>query len=89
MAVQDLGGSLKELDAQIEQLLQCKPLSEADVKALCVKAQEIFVEESNVQPVNCPVTVSGVATCRERLLEVGPRPIGYRLALMIARRAWA
>jgi serine/threonine-protein phosphatase 2A catalytic subunit len=47
----------KELDAQIEALLQCKPLSEAEVKALCAKAQEIFVEESNVQPVKCPVTV--------------------------------
>ncbi len=47
----------KELDAQIEALLQCKPLSEAEVKGLCAKAQEIFVEESNVQPVKCPVTV--------------------------------
>lgn len=47
----------KDLDAQIDQLLQCKPLSEAEVKALCEKAQEIFVEESNVQPVKCPVTV--------------------------------
>jgi serine/threonine-protein phosphatase 2A catalytic subunit len=37
--------------------MQCKPLSEAEVKALCEKAREIFVEESNVQPVRCPVTV--------------------------------
>ena len=43
---------------QIEQLMQCKPLSEAEVKALCEKAREIFSEESNVQPVRCPVTVS-------------------------------
>jgi hypothetical protein len=48
----------KDLDAQIETLLQCKPLAEAEVKALCAKAQEIFVDESNVQPVKCPVTVS-------------------------------
>lgn len=47
----------KEIDAQIDQLLQCKPLTEAEVQALCTKAQEIFVEESNVQPVQCPVTV--------------------------------
>eukprot|EP00887_Chlorella_sp_A99_P003122 scaffold9.g3122.t1 len=60
MASPDLqGSSLKELDAQIDQLLQCKPLSEAEVRALCTKAQEIFVEESNVQPVKCPVTVCG------------------------------
>jgi hypothetical protein len=47
----------KELDAQIEALLLCKPLPEAEVKALCAKAQEIFVDESNVQPVKCPVPV--------------------------------
>lgn len=47
----------KDLDLQIETLLQCKPLSETEVKDLCAKAQEIFVEESNVQPVKCPVTV--------------------------------
>jgi len=46
-----------DLDRQIEQLMQCKPLAEADVKALCAQAQEIFVEESNVQAVKCPVTV--------------------------------
>jgi serine/threonine-protein phosphatase 2A catalytic subunit len=49
----------KELDAQIETLLQCKPLTEAEVKALCAKAQEILVDESNVQPVKAPVTVRG------------------------------
>lgn len=47
----------KDLDAQIEVLRQCKPLSEDEVKELCAKAQEIFVNESNVQPVKCPVTV--------------------------------
>lgn len=47
------------LDAQIEQLLKCVPLPEADVKSLCTKAQEILSEESNVQPVRSPVTVCG------------------------------
>lgn len=28
----------------LPQLMQCKPLSEAEVKALCEKAREIFVE---------------------------------------------
>lgn len=56
MAAPDLD-AYRELDAQIDSLLACKPLSEAEVKALCAKAQEIFVEESNVQPVKCPVTV--------------------------------
>lgn len=46
--------------------MQCKPLPEADVKALCAKAQEIFVEESNVQPVKCPVTVRVLSPqCKE------------------------
>lgn len=49
----------KDLDRAIEQLLQCKPLSEAEVKELCAKAQNVFVNESNVQPVAAPVTVSG------------------------------
>lgn len=30
---------------------------EAEVKALCAKAREILVEESNVQRVDSPVTV--------------------------------
>eukprot|EP01016_Furgasonia_blochmanni_P055344 TRINITY_DN9238_c0_g1_i2.p1 TRINITY_DN9238_c0_g1~~TRINITY_DN9238_c0_g1_i2.p1 ORF type:complete len:313 (+),score=46.94 TRINITY_DN9238_c0_g1_i2:228-1166(+) len=50
---------ISNLDRQIEQLLQCKPLSEAEVKALCDKAREILLEESNVQPVRCPVTICG------------------------------
>jgi len=34
-------------------------LSENEVLALCDKAREILIEESNVQPVKCPVTVCG------------------------------
>lgn len=49
----------KDLDGQIAQLLQCKPLSEDQVKALCAKAKEILMQEANVQPVRCPVTVCG------------------------------
>lgn len=47
------------LDAQIEQLKKCQPLPESDVKALCDKARDILINESNVQPVKCPVTVCG------------------------------
>ena len=47
------------LDAQIAQLNECKPLSENEVKALCDKARDILINESNVQPVKCPVTVCG------------------------------
>ncbi|KAF3578178.1 hypothetical protein DY000_02028549 [Brassica cretica] len=47
------------LDEQISQLMQCKPLSEQQVRALCEKAKEILMDESNVQPVKSPVTICG------------------------------
>uniref|UniRef100_A0A5B7BIA9 Serine/threonine-protein phosphatase n=1 Tax=Davidia involucrata TaxID=16924 RepID=A0A5B7BIA9_DAVIN len=48
-----------DLDRQIEHLMECKPLTEAEVKTLCEQARAILVEEWNVQPVKCPVTVCG------------------------------
>ena len=51
--------SYADLDRQIEQLLECTYLSEAEVKSLCEHARAILVEEWNVQPVKCPVTVCG------------------------------
>lgn len=47
-----------DLDRQIEQLKRCEIIREAEVKALCAKAREILVDESNVQRVDSPVTVS-------------------------------
>lgn len=49
---------MSDLDRQIEQLKKCEPLKESEVKALCLKAMEILVEESNVQRVDAPVTVT-------------------------------
>ena len=46
-----------DLDRMIAQLRTCKPLLEADVKRLCVKATEILVEEGNVQQVSTPITM--------------------------------
>ncbi|KAH0754013.1 hypothetical protein KY290_024283 [Solanum tuberosum] len=51
--------SRADVDRQIEQLMECKPLSVAEVKTLCEQAREILVDERNVQPVKCPVTVCG------------------------------
>lgn len=42
---------------QIEQLIRCEPISEEQVKTLCIKAREILIEEANVQVVDSPVTV--------------------------------
>ncbi|AQK59767.1 Serine/threonine-protein phosphatase [Zea mays] len=48
-----------DLDRQIAQLRDCKYLPEAEVKVLCEQAKAILMEEWNVQPVRCPVTVCG------------------------------
>ncbi|CAH0477211.1 unnamed protein product [Peronospora belbahrii] len=48
-----------ELDQQIEQLKRCEYLKESEVKALCQKAREILVDESNVQRIDAPVTICG------------------------------
>merc|ERR1711985_227982 len=50
---------MSDLDRQIEQLRRCEYIKEAEVKALCNKACEILLEESNVQRVHAPVTVCG------------------------------
>ncbi|XP_064163305.1 serine/threonine-protein phosphatase 2A catalytic subunit beta isoform isoform X2 [Anguilla rostrata] len=49
----------KELDQWVEQLNECKQLTENQVRTLCEKAKEILTKESNVQEVRCPVTVCG------------------------------
>jgi serine/threonine-protein phosphatase 2A catalytic subunit len=59
MATSSPETSSKDLDAHIEQLMKCQPLPEEAVKALCEKAKEILMQENNVQPVRCPVTVCG------------------------------
>ena len=48
-----------DIDNIIARLLECKTISEQEVKELCDKAREVFVKEDNVQPVSCPVTVAG------------------------------
>ena len=54
-----MSGACSDLDRQIEQLKRCEYIKEAEVKALCAKAREILVEESNVQRVDAPVTICG------------------------------
>ena len=49
---------MSDLGRQIEQLRRCEVIKESEVKILCAKAREILVEESNVQRVDSPVTVS-------------------------------
>jgi serine/threonine-protein phosphatase 4 catalytic subunit len=49
--------SISNLDEQIERLKRCEYLKESEVKALCDRAREILIDESNVQRVDAPVTV--------------------------------
>ena len=46
-------------DKWLEQLKELKCLSEEELKQLCGKAKEIFIEESNVQNVSAPVIICG------------------------------
>uniref|UniRef100_A0A8C5KXS8 Serine/threonine-protein phosphatase n=1 Tax=Jaculus jaculus TaxID=51337 RepID=A0A8C5KXS8_JACJA len=50
---------IKRYSKQMDELNECKQLSESQVKSLCEKAKEILTKESNVQEVHCPVTVCG------------------------------
>lgn len=49
--------SYTNLDRQITQLKECKTLTENEVKVLCNKARDIFIEEANVQDLTAPITV--------------------------------
>ena len=46
-------------DRWLEDLKALKCLPEKDLKELCEKAKEIFIEESNVQNVSAPVIICG------------------------------
>lgn len=50
---------VSDADGWIAKLLRSENLTEAEAKALCTRAKEILISESNVQPVNCPVTICG------------------------------
>lgn len=50
---------ISNLDEQIEQLMQCNPLREEDVRTLCDRAESILKDESNVQSLRVPITVVG------------------------------
>lgn len=52
-------GTQSDLDRWIEQLKRCEPLQESEVKTLCQWAQDLLVEEGNVQRVDSPVTICG------------------------------
>jgi len=54
-----MASSSFDADRCIEDVFQCKLLTEAQIKELCDRARDIFVGESNVHLVHSPVTVCG------------------------------
>jgi serine/threonine-protein phosphatase 4 catalytic subunit len=55
-----------DLDRQIVQLKRGELITESEVKALCTKARELLIEESNVQRVDSPVTVRNARTTKKK-----------------------
>jgi serine/threonine-protein phosphatase 4 catalytic subunit len=51
---------MDDLDRQIEQLKRCEFLKESEVRELCNIAKEILIEESNIQYLYSPITVSNL-----------------------------
>lgn len=75
---------MSELDKWIEQLKNCEPLKESDVKSLCEKAIEILVEESNVQRVDAPVTICTRITAGVCKAQVQAPPVTTQAATFMA-----
>ena len=50
---------LTSADQQIDKLLQCKMLTEAELTVLIERAKEIFQKEPNCVKVRAPVTICG------------------------------
>merc|ERR1712000_720598 len=48
-----------ETDRWLKEVYKGDPLCEKDLRSLCESVKELLMEESNVQPVKCPVTVCG------------------------------
>jgi serine/threonine-protein phosphatase 6 catalytic subunit len=48
-----------DVDAWLEIVKEGKILPERDLRILCEKVKELLIEESNVQPVQAPVTICG------------------------------
>lgn len=52
---------VERMDAVLERCLAGQQITEGQVKELCLKAREILIEESNVQWIDSPITVSLLA----------------------------
>ena len=62
LVTQKKTASIVALAKQIEQLKRCEFLKESEVRELCNIAKEILIEESNIQYLYSPITVSNLLT---------------------------
>ena len=82
------GGSTPfDMDSWIEQLKRCEHIKEAEVKALCTRAKEILLEESNVQTVESPVTVSNSGWSAGRHMNASGFEMSNLCSLCLCRSA--
>lgn len=62
MITMNRGGNLanknSDLDRQIALLKSCECIKESEVRDLCNMARDILLEESNIQNIQSPITVS-------------------------------
>ena len=89
-----MSGGYSTLDRQIKELMECKPLTEAEVEELCDKAREVLLSESNVQNVSSPVIICGDIHAQfHDLMEIfrigGPTPDTNYLFMVRSRRRTA
>ena len=49
-----------DLDRQISLLKSCECIKEAEVRDLCNMARDILLNESNIQNISSPITVSNI-----------------------------
>ena len=59
-----------DLDRQIELLKRCECIKESEVRDLCNRARDILLEESNIQNIYSPITVSFCHNSNFRSVEI-------------------
>jgi serine/threonine-protein phosphatase 4 catalytic subunit len=48
-----------DLDKLLEEVKECRTIAEQDVQEMCLLAQELLIEESNIQKIDAPVVICG------------------------------
>ena len=57
-----INSKYSDLDRQIGLLKSCECIKESEVRDLCNMARDILLDESNIQNISSPITVSTIRT---------------------------